>query len=125
MKKRFGQSQTVVTKNIETDNQKTNNNYLYEEIISDYTKIIDQSPDFVFARFNRANIYCSLKDYRSAIADYNAAITKNQDFAEAWFNRGLTRLYIGDTELGIEDLSRAGELGIPEAYGIIKKMTAK
>jgi tetratricopeptide (TPR) repeat protein len=114
-----------VQKAVETDIKKTNNSYLYEQIIADYTEIIRLNPDFAFARFNRGNVYCTLKDYRSAIIDYNEAIAKNPYFSEAWFNRGLTRLFIGETELGIEDLSRAGELGIPEAYGIIKKMTAK
>jgi tetratricopeptide (TPR) repeat protein len=65
------------------------------------------------------------KDYRAAISDYNEAIKRNPDFAEAWFNRGLTRLYLGDTSQGIEDLSKAGELGMINAYSIIKKMTAE
>jgi tetratricopeptide (TPR) repeat protein len=64
------------------------------------------------------------KDFRAAISDYNEAITRNPEFAEAYYNRGLTNLSIGDTEKGIADLSRAGELGLADAYSIIKKMTA-
>jgi hypothetical protein len=33
-------------------------------------------------------------------------------------------LYLGETERGIADLSKAGELGVVEAYSIIKKMSA-
>jgi tetratricopeptide (TPR) repeat protein len=95
----------------------------YNLILRDYETVIQLNPDFVYAWFNRANIRCLQKEYRAAIADYNEAIRRNPDFAEAWFNRGLTRLYLGDTSLGIEDLSKAGELGLVDAYSIIKKMT--
>jgi tetratricopeptide (TPR) repeat protein len=97
----------------------------YELIIRDYDKITQLNPDFVYAYYNRANIRCFLKDYRLALVDYNEAINRNPGFAEAYFNRGLTRLLSGDTDRGINDLSKAGELGIVEAYSIIKKMTAE
>ena len=96
----------------------------YEQIIQDYDKIIQLNPDFVFAYYNRANIRCSMKDYRPALVDYTEAINRNPEFAEAYYNRGLTRLSLGDAAKGIADLSKAGELGIVEAYSIIKKMTA-
>jgi tetratricopeptide (TPR) repeat protein len=98
--------------------------YDYDLILRDYETVIRLNPDFVYAYFNRGNIRFLQKDFRSAIADYDAAIQRNPDFAEAYFNRGLTRLSQGDTERGINDLSKAGELGIIEAYSIIKKMTA-
>ena len=63
-------------------------------------------------------------DFRAAIADYNEAILRDPEFAEAYFNRGLARLSQGDATHGIADLSKAGELGILNAYGIIKHMTA-
>ena len=44
--------------------------------------------------------------------------------AEAYFNRGLARLSQGDANRGIADLSKAGELGIINAYSIIKRMTS-
>ncbi len=40
---------------------------------------------------------------------------------DAYFNRGLVLIYLKDKEKGCIDLSRAGELGIAEAYGVIKK----
>ncbi|MDR0547700.1 MAG: tetratricopeptide repeat protein [Dysgonamonadaceae bacterium] len=99
-------------------------NFDRELILRDYEAVIRLNPDFVYAYFNRANLRCLQKDYRAAVIDYNEAIKRNPDFAEAYFNRGLTRLYLGETNRGIEDLSKAGELGIVSAYGIIKKMTA-
>jgi len=97
----------------------------YDQIIQDYDKIIQLNPDFVFAYYNRANIRCSQKDFRQALVDYSEAIDRNPEFAEAYFNRGLARLYLGDTSRGIIDLGKAGELGIVEAYNIIKKMTSE
>ncbi|KAA6303549.1 MAG: Lipopolysaccharide assembly protein B [Candidatus Ordinivivax streblomastigis] len=101
----------------------TKRNFEFDLIMRDYETAIRLNPDFVYAYFNRANIRCLQKDYRAAIADYNEAVKRHPDFAEAWFNRGLTRLYLGETTRGIEDLSKAGELGIVGAYSIIKKIT--
>ena len=96
--------------------------YDYEMIFRDYNKAIELSPDFCFAWFNRANLLCSLKDYKSAISSFTNAIAINPDFAEAYFNRALTYIYIGETEKGIADLSKAGELGIYQAYNLLKKI---
>ena len=98
--------------------------YNYEQIMQDYATVIQLVPNFVYAYFNRGNLYFLQKDYRAAIADFDEAVKRNPEFAEAYYNRGLTYLYIGETDKGIADLSRAGELGIADAYGIIKKMTA-
>ena len=91
------------------------------KIISDYAKVISLDPKFVTAYYNRANIYSELKEYQRAIDDYTHAIELDPEFAEAFFNRGLTRVLAGKGKDGIADLSKAGELGIPEAYNIIKR----
>lgn len=91
------------------------------KIISDYGKVISLDPKFVTAYFNRANIYSEQKEYQRAIDDYSRAIELEPDFAEAYFNRGLTRVLAGKDKEGVSDLSKAGELGIPEAYNIIKR----
>jgi Tfp pilus assembly protein PilF len=93
-----------------------------DQIMRDYEKVIEINPDFVYAYFNRANIRCLRKDFRTAIVDYSEVIKMKPNFAEAYYNRGLTRLYLGDTEKGIADLSKAGELGMVSAYSIIKSM---
>jgi tetratricopeptide (TPR) repeat protein len=95
----------------------------YELILHDYDMIIRLNPDFVFAYYNRGNIRCLQRDYRAAIIDYSEAILRDPEFAEAYFNRGLSRLSLGDAERGIADLSKAGELGLSNAYNIIKRMT--
>lgn len=98
--------------------------YEHEMIMRDYDRMIQLNPGFVYAYFNRGNLRCSQRDFRAAIQDYNEAIERDPEFAEAYFNRGLARLSLGDINRGIADLSKAGELGIINAYSIIKRMTS-
>ncbi len=94
----------------------------YEEILREYEAIIRLNPDFIYAWYNRAEIFTLEKDYRAAIADYTKAIELEPQFAEAYFNRGISRLSIGETSAGLDDLRKAGELGIIQSYSIIKRM---
>ena len=94
----------------------------YDEILRDYEEIIRIDPDFIYAYYNRAEIFTIEKDYRAAIADYSKAIEIESQFAEAYFNRGISRLAIGETSEGLDDLRKAGELGIVQSYSIIKRM---
>jgi tetratricopeptide (TPR) repeat protein len=93
----------------------------YEDIIKDYESILYMNPNFIFAWFNMANTKVKKRDYLNAINDYSKAISLEPDFGEAYFNRGLTRIYMNDLEGGALDLSRAGELGLTEAYNVIKR----
>lgn len=91
-------------------------------MLMDYDQVIRRMPDFAFAYYNKANILCQQKDYEAAIQHYTDAIRVDAEFAEAFFNRGLTYIYIGKREQGLQDLSRAGELGIYQAYNIITRL---
>jgi len=90
-------------------------------MLRDYDYVITRLPDFSFAYYNKANILCRQKDFQAAISYYTKAIQADPDFAEAYFNRGLTRIFTDDIQHGIDDLSRAGELGIYQAYNLITR----
>lgn len=92
----------------------------FELILRDLDKVIRMQPDFAFAYYNKANILCTQKDFKAAIEYYTKAIEQDNELAEAYFNRGLTRLYIDD-DSGLQDLSKAGELGIYQAYNLITR----
>ena len=94
----------------------------YDAIMKDYETVLKLDPRFSFAYYNRAEFYSREKNYKAAIDDYTKAIEEQSQFAEAYFNRGIARLFIGDTELGLDDLRKAGELGVVAAYSIIKRM---
>ena len=93
----------------------------FELMMRDYDYVISHMPDFSFAYYNKANMLCLQQDFKAAIAYYTQAIEVDHDFAEAYFNRGLTYIYIGENEKGIADLSKAGELGIYQAYNLITR----
>lgn len=97
----------------------------HEQILRDYATVIRQNPGFIYSYYNRGNILCVQRDYRAAIIDYGEAILRNPEFAEAYFNRGLAYLSLGNVTNGITDLSKAGELGLLNAYSIIKRMTSR
>ena len=93
----------------------------FEIMMRDYDYIIHKQPDFSFAYYNKANMLCLQQDFKAAISYYTQAIAADSDFAEAYFNRGLTYIYIDEVEKGIADLSKAGELGIYQAYNLITR----
>jgi len=93
----------------------------FEDIIKDYESILYMNPRFIFAWFNMGNTKVKKKEYLGAINYFSKEIDLEPDFAEAYFNRGLTRIYLDDMEGGSLDLSKAGELGLTEAYNVIKR----
>ncbi|MDR0333452.1 MAG: tetratricopeptide repeat protein [Dysgonamonadaceae bacterium] len=94
----------------------------HDIIMKDYEKVIAMNPSFFFAHYNIAEIFTLEKDYRAAISAYTRAIELEPQFAEAYFNRGVSRLSIGETATGLDDLRKAGQLGIVQAYSIIARM---
>ncbi len=93
----------------------------FDIMLRDYDQLIKLQPDFSFAFYNKANILCAQKEWKDAISHYTKAISVDPDFAEAYFNRGLTYIYIGENDKGLSDLSKAGELGIYQAYNLISR----
>ena len=93
----------------------------FELMMRDYDYVITHLPDFSFAYYNKANMLCIQQDFKAAISYYTQAIAADSDFAEAYFNRGLTYIYINQIDKGLADLSKAGELGIYQAYNLISR----
>jgi len=69
----------------------------------------------------RGSAKYNLGAYRGAIEDYNKAIEINPKSADAYYGRGLAKLGLGQKDSGCLDLSKARELGVDEAYKIIKE----
>lgn len=94
-------------------------------VLGDLSDAIALAPQNSYLYYNRGNLYALRGDYQRAIADYSQALTLNQDLAEAWYNRGLSKIFAKHVEEGVEDLSKAGELGLYQAYSVIKKYREK
>jgi tetratricopeptide (TPR) repeat protein len=71
------------------------------------------------------NTYVKLKDYQSAINSYSRAIEIDNKLPEAYFNRGITYILMKEINKGLADLSQAGEMGLYQAYNLIKKYSQK
>ena len=104
---------------------RTTRTYNYDEAIADLTKAIKLYSGFAYAYYNRANLLALSGRLPEAFEDYTKAIELNPHFAEAYYNRGLIQIYMKDTRKGCLDISKAGELGIDEAYKILKEYMQK
>lgn len=89
--------------------------------IADLTNAIEINPNYGQAYISRGYTKSYLQDYRGAIADYTKAIKIDPTDARAYYGRGLAKIALGQKESGCLDLSKAGELGLVEAYEAIKK----
>lgn len=86
--------------------------------LTELTNIYKTNP---FIWYNLGNVHLQMQEFHKAIDDYSLAIKYEKNLAEAYYNRGLTLLFLGEKELANSDLSKAGELGIKEAYAVIKR----
>ena len=93
----------------------------YQLILADLNKVIDLAPDFAYSYYNRGNVLSRLKDYHAAIVSYDEALALEPTLAEAYYNRGITYIFLGENARGVADLSKAGELGLYNAYNLIKR----
>ena len=101
-------------------NSSTTRTYSYDEAIDDVNKAIKLYPEFAEAYFNRANLMAISGKLPEAYDDYTRAIELNANLGEAYYNRGLVQILMKDTRKGCLDISKAGELGIKEAYKVLK-----
>ena len=104
--------------------QPVNDNELrlrYMEVLQDWKYCDKNIPDFPYASYNIGNTYIKLKDYTSAIEAYNEAIKRDPAMPEAYYNRGVAFILQNRIEQGLADLSRAGEMGLYQAYNLIKR----
>lgn len=95
--------------------------YSYDEAISDLNKAAKLMPDFAYIYYNRANLQALSGRLPEAYEDYTRAIELYPGFGEAYYNRGLVQIYLKDTRKGCLDMSKAGELGIYDAYAVLKR----
>lgn len=100
---------------------KVDRTYDYSEAITDIQEAITILPDIPYLWFNLGNLHCLSSELVSSLEDYARAISLHPQMGDAYFNRGLVLIYLKDKEKGCIDLSRAGELGVSDAYSVISK----
>ena len=77
--------------------------------------------DSIITCFEKAFQDAQAGNINDAIDGFSQVLEFNDSFVEAYYNRGLLKLLIDDPIGAIPDLSKAGELGIYQAYNIIKR----
>jgi tetratricopeptide (TPR) repeat protein len=95
--------------------------YDYTDAIEDMKASAEIAKDIPYVYYNLGNLYCLSSEHVNSIENYTKAIELYPKMGDAYFNRGLVLIYLKDKEKGCIDLSRAGELGVQDAYGVIKK----
>ncbi len=91
--------------------------------MADIDKALSFLPQNAFLHYNRGNLCAMQHQYADAIDHYTAALQADSRLPEAYYNRAFCFINMGQTADAISDLSKAGELGVYQAYSIIKKYT--
>lgn len=107
----------------------------YLGAIDDYNKAIEIHPQYFDAFAGRGNVKGFMADYLGAVSDFTSAILlyqenlksktpiilQDQKIARWYLLRGSYKHLLNDKINGCLDLSKAGELGLTEAYKLINK----
>ena len=88
----------------------------------DIRKAIELSPQNAYLYYDEANMCAARKDYEKALRLYDKAIQLNANMAEAYYNSGLVLQKCGRKAEAVTRLSKAGELGLYNAYSVIKQI---
>lgn len=94
-------------------------------VCNDLEKALKLMPGNEFILYNLGCAYFEKKDFAGAESYFSKAIKINSRFAEAYYNRALSRLQTGKKEEAASDLSHAGELGLYDAYSILRQNRLK
>ena len=89
---------------------------------ADFSDAIRLNGSNAFVYYNRGNLHAGRNELSKAIDDYSIAIRLDANLAEAYYNRGIARSKAGNKPAAIQDLSKAGELGLYDAYAVIKRL---
>ena len=95
----------------------------YQQSLLTITNVLNKNKRNPYVWYNMGNIHLQMQEFDKAIEDYTKAIQYEKNLAEAYYNRALTLLYLNNKTQAIKDLSKAGELGIQEAYVVMKRFS--
>ena len=91
----------------------------------DLRKALELNPDNAYLHYNLGNTAAERGDTEKAVEEYGKALAIDPNLAEAYYNRGIAHMRKGEKEKAARDLGRAGELGLYQAYSLIKKVREK
>ncbi len=98
----------------------TLNRVSVEEPLLILNQLSDKYPQWVHVNYNIGVILTLTGDYSTAIEYFDKCIAYSQ-MPEAFLNKGYTLLMLNKPNEGCTNLSKAGELGLKNAYTLISK----
>ncbi len=93
----------------------------YKEALEDFNKAIELDPYSADSYNYRGMVKYFLDDYKSALEDFDKAIALQPDYAEAYNLRGVVKGELNDDKGACEDWEKAFELGLKNAFILLKK----
>ncbi len=90
--------------------------------MDDFNRALSLAPNNAYVYYDRASLHVAQGNIPSAIEDYTSAIRLEPHLAEAYYNRGLLYYAQGDNVSATRDLGKAGELGLYDAYSVMKRI---
>lgn len=95
--------------------------HAYDEALALLTNLEAQHPTLPEIPYNKGMILLLADKQQEAINELTKSVTIMPSFSQAWYNRGLTYLLLNNKEQACQDFSKAGELGLFEAFTTIKE----
>jgi len=94
---------------------------LQRAALDDIRHAIGIDADNAFLYYNKGNLHAAAKETDQALEAYGKAIAINPSFAEAYYNRAIVLIGAGRQQEAVKDLGKAGELGLYDAYSIMRQ----
>lgn len=82
----------------------------WNQAISEYYKVIEASPSFVYAYVSRGNAFLETRSYGSAISDFSEAIKLTPSDSNLYNKRGVAYQWKGNIDKAIKEYSSAIEI---------------
>ena len=107
-------------------NRQTEHNLLPSFPTDDINRVLAEAPTNASAnaqlRYNSGCMHADIGLTDTAIEDFTEAIQLNPRLGQAWYNRAILLVREGRKKEAADDLSHAGELGIYQAYNLLKSI---
>lgn len=113
---------TVVTDAGQAQRLSAQATMILNAVLADLDRAIQLDPMMAIAHYNRGTLLLQMGAYADAIDSFSQALQIEPSLGPAYFNRGYARYSRGNRDGAESDLSRAGQLGVSQAYNLLKRM---
>jgi tetratricopeptide (TPR) repeat protein len=93
----------------------------YLGVIADSSIALEINPKHTEALHIKGLSKSILQDYSGAVADLTALLEIDPKHAWAYYHRGIAKIHLGQNDSGCSDFRKAHDLGLADAFEMIKK----